>query len=67
MADLRQNDFLPKPFLGLKDSNPRSHFLSYEDYCNIHELNDANKLARFKLTLGGEARQWLEGKNFQNF
>ena len=67
MADLRQNDFLPKPFFGLKDSNPRSHFLSYEDYCNIHELNDADKLARFKLTLGGEARQWLEGKQFQNF
>ena len=67
MADLRQNDFLPKPFTGGKDSNPRSHFLSYEDYCNIHELGDAAKMARFKLTLRGEARQWLEGKQFQNF
>ena len=65
MAQLRQNDFLPTSFNGTQ--NARSHFLSYEDYCTIHDLQEPDRIARFKLTLSGEARQWIEGKQFATF
>ena len=64
---LRVSDFLPGKFSGNKDQDPKSHFLSFHDYLQIHDIanDDMDQiLARFKNTLAGQARIWIEGKVF---
>lgn len=63
---LRASDFLPPKFLGNQGQNPMAHWLSFSDYCTMHQLPDAQKIERFKITLGGEARTWIDGKQFAN-
>ena len=64
---LRLSDFLPSKFNGDKNQNPRSHFLSYNDYLQIHNIRDGDmQIARFKHTLSGPARVWFENKDFDD-
>ena len=68
MADrLRISDFLPQKFHGKDGDDPRSHVLQFNDYAVLHELNDADKMVRFRCTLAGQARNWIENKNFGTF
>lgn len=67
MANLRINDFLPSKFSGKQGQDPKAHFLSFEDYLTVHDINEiAPIVARFKHTLEGTARLWVEGKQFAN-
>ncbi len=66
---LRINDFLPSKFCGMQGQDPKSHFLSFHDYANVHGLDPDNLdqlIIRFKHTLEGPTRLWVEGKNFEN-
>ena len=72
---LRQTDFLPNRFSG--DSIDRdlctAHMLSFQDYLDAHayETDDTSSfptiLKIFKRSLQGQARLWIEGKNFTTF
>ena len=58
---------MPSKFNGDKNQNPRSHFLSYNDYLQIHNIRDVDiQIARFKHTLSGPARVWFENKDFDD-
>ena len=63
-ANLRVSDFLPSKFDGNKLDETQAHLLSFEDYCSIHNVADADKPERFRTTLSGQARLWIE--NFKN-
>jgi hypothetical protein len=63
---LRDYDFLPTKFSGNASQDPLAHWLSYEDYCNVHTLGDQDQINKFKLTLSDEARLWIDGKQFVN-
>ena len=65
MANLRFSDGMPNRFYGKKDEDPQAHWHQFNDYATLQNLNQAHTLARFKMTLGGEARLWIDGKNFQ--
>lgn len=74
-AALNVTDFLPRRFDGsVVDSNTSTaHFLCFYDYLEAHLLHDPENIdeveavvARFKRTLCGEARLWIEGKRFDN-
>jgi hypothetical protein len=64
---LKVSEFLPRNFNGTNASEARAHFLSFRDYLVIHHVNDANEaITRFRFTVTGKARRWLEGRNFQD-
>ena len=63
-AQLRDFDFLPTKFGGTHTQDPLAHWLSYTDYCDIHTYDDAQRLAKFRLTVVDDARLWIEGKVF---
>ena len=52
---------IPLPqFHGKKGEKPEEHCLKVEDYFkDLKITTDANKVAKFKATLCGKARQWL--------
>ena len=52
---------IPLPqFHGKKSEKPEEHCLKVEDYFkDLKITTDANKVAKFKVTLCGKARQWL--------
>ena len=72
---LRVTDFLPSRFSG-KDLNAdlaQAHLLAFIDYLRLHELEDPQDedallhiVNTFKCTLQGQARIWIEGKNFES-
>ena len=77
MADrpirLRSTDFLPSRFQGdVIDSDlARAHYLAFLDYLNAQGLQEPdnpeeyhNLVEIFKRTLRGQARLWIEGKEF---
>lgn len=74
MAQIQIHHLLPKKYSG-DDSNEtaRSHILQYEDYITFQNLDPAVQadnapiMNRFKLTLKGKARSWVDGKVFANF
>ena len=59
---LRASDFFPAKFSGTQNESPQAHWLAYEDYVALQGLNNQLQLNRFKTTLSGSARQWIEGK-----
>ena len=62
---VRPSDFLPQKFYGRDHDDPRSHVLCYEDYIKAQDLTDEDtKIQRFKSTLAGHARSWIETKSF---
>ena len=61
---LRPMDYFPARFDG--SGNALAHWLSYEDYSEEHALNDAEKLAKFKSLLTGDARIWIRNRVFAN-
>ena len=52
---------IPLPqFHGKKGEKPEEHCLKVEDHFKDQKITiDANKVAKFKATLCGKARQWL--------
>ena len=66
MADVRAADFFPTRFSGEDIGNPYAHWLAYNDYAVLQDFDDNQKLNRFKTSLTGRARLWIEGKDFQN-
>ena len=69
-APKKLRDYLPSPFLGqeLSKENCESHILKFQDYIAYQELEDYDEIERrFKLTLEGKARLWIENEQFQNF
>ena len=51
----------PPQFHGKKGEKPEQHCLKVEDYFNDLKITEnADKKAKFKATLCGKARQWLE-------
>ena len=74
MAQIGIHHLLPKKFSGDDTTETaRSHILQYEDYCTFQNLDaaaaadNAQVIGRFKLTLKGKARAWVDGKVFANF
>ena len=74
--NLRTTDFLPSRFKGetINSDLARAHFLAFQDYLEAHNIaqpEDNAALLRitnsFKRTLEGQARLWIEGKQFQSF
>ena len=74
--NLRTTDFLPSRFKGetINSDLARAHFLAFQDYLDAHNIaqpEDNAALLRitntFKRTLEGQARLWIEGKQFQSF
>ncbi len=66
MQNARPDAFLPQRYNGSDPALAAPHWYSFIDYCEMHQLNDQQKLARFKVTLQGRARNWLQGKVFPN-
>ncbi len=63
-APLRIADFFPSKFSGKEGESAYAHWLSYIDYGDIHQHQNNDKLDRFKHTLIGPARLWIENKTF---
>ncbi len=69
---LRPTDFLPPPFSGESVSHEKaiSHWYLFDDYLQMHGLQApepeqmADVTIRFRLSLTGEARLWVQGKVF---
>ena len=62
---VRPSDFLPQKFYGREHDDPRSHVLCFDDYIKAQDLTDENTIVqRFKSTLAGHARSWIETKTF---
>ena len=62
---VRPNDFLPQRYHGRDNEDPRAHVLSFGDYIQAQSLDQAETIIqRFKATLSGHARSWIETKNF---
>lgn len=62
---LRVNDFMPQRFDGQTLSDAPAHILSFEDYCQLQNIKeDVPRVQRFRVTLSGQARLWVEGKEF---
>ena len=75
MAELRPTDFLPDPkFSGENVSHEKaiSHWYLFSDYLQMHDLQDPDEnqmpdvIIRFRLSLTGEARLWIQGKEFNS-
>jgi len=67
---LRFKEFFASKFNGTRVSSPYAHIFCFTDYCGMHgaELtSDELKIERFKFTLEGKARLWVEGKQFTSF
>lgn len=64
---LRASDYLPARYNGENIDEAPAHILSFTDYAELHTLNDAQKIQKFKITLSGAARLWYEGKAFADF
>ncbi|PIK40874.1 hypothetical protein BSL78_22273 [Apostichopus japonicus] len=73
----RPTDFLPSRFQGdvIDADLAEAHYLGFEDYLEVHKLpsqttpeavaEEFNEICRiFKRTLKGQARLWIENKNF---
>ncbi len=67
MAQLRPFDGLPLPYGGGADEDAYSHILKFDDFIEIHALDDANSRAKFKYSLKGDARSWVEGKVYADY
>lgn len=65
-APLRRSDFFPSKFSGSQNQNPYAHWLAFDDYADLHQLNNNQRLDEFKRTLEGQARLWIENKQFAN-
>ena len=70
---LRVTDFLPARFQGdtIDADLARAHFLAFTDYLEAHELNGPDEPGEiqdltqiFIRTLKGQARLWIEGRQF---
>ena len=66
VANLRLGDFFPRKFDGGGGDSPLAHWLQYEDYCGVHDVEADVRLTRFRMTLSGQARLWMEGKQFED-
>ena len=79
MADppnrLRVTDFLPSRFQGetIDSDLARAHYLAFTDYINAQGLQEPENpeeiqelIEHFKRTLRGQARLWIEGKEFHD-
>ena len=64
--NLRYSDGLPPKFHGQSCDNAQAHWHAFQDYVALHKLNQQAQLQRFKLTLGSDARLWIDNKNYQN-
>lgn len=70
---LRPTDFLPSRFQGdtIDADLARAHFLAFTDYLEAQNINGnqnfPNTVRAFARTLKGQARLWIEGKEFANF
>lgn len=72
---LRATDFLPTRFQGdvIDADLARAHFLAFRDYLEAHDLHQPddqeqvqNLVRIFTRTLKGQARLWIEGKQFED-
>lgn len=70
-----QNGGIPRPrlgdifkykFAGNPNENPNAHWLEWEDYCELYNLDQREQVLRFKYTLTGNAREWISVKVFRN-
>ena len=58
---LRLSDGFPRKFDGVKQDQCKAHAESMEDYFLLHGIRDNHtKIQRFKLSLEGRARIWLD-------
>ncbi len=61
-TNLRRDFMYPIPqFSGKKGEKPEDHCLKVEDWFEHFAIADAQKVARFRETLTGKARQWYNG------
>lgn len=64
----RISECIPRRFSGIKGQDPRAHIFSFEDYCRLQHLTDeSDKIERFKVTLGDQARLWIESVKAKTF
>ena len=69
-APKKLSDCLPSPFSGSEINKDlcESHILKFKDYVEYQNLKDFGEIySRFKLTLEGRARLWIEDERFENF
>ena len=68
LLPIRPSDFLPSRFFGDKTQNARAHFMQYEDYLNLQNIQDPIlRVQRFVATLAGPARIWFQDQHFDQF
>ncbi|KAJ8018578.1 hypothetical protein HOLleu_43348 [Holothuria leucospilota] len=74
--NLRTTDFLPSGFKGetINSDLARAHFLAFQEHLDAHNTDQPEDNAAllcstntFKSTLEGQARLWIDGKQFQSF
>ena len=55
-------DCMPSKFFGTPPNNdPVAHVASFKDYCYFQNVQDeADKMERFKISLGGSPRLWID-------
>ncbi len=71
---IRDSEFFPPKFAGNTGDCPNAHWCNFEDYCFYQNLQLNNLQAgqlnnlvnRFKTSLSGQARLWIEGNVFAN-
>ena len=74
-STLRQTDFLPNRFSGdvVDRDLCTAHILTFQDYLDAHGYDTTNSESFpdiskiFKRSLQGQARLWIEGKQFKSF
>ena len=66
--NLKVTDLLPETWGGIKDGEPDSHCLRFENYATVQGYdNDRNKIAWFQATLKGDALTWYSAANFETW
>ena len=62
--DLKITDLMPDSWGGIKDGDPESHCVRFENYAAIQGYeDDQTKTAWFQATLKGEALNWITAEN----
>ncbi len=63
---IRASEFFSSKFAGNTGDCPNAHWCNFKDYCFHQNLQLNNLVNRFKTSLSGQARLWIEGKVFAN-
>jgi hypothetical protein len=60
VINLKLTDLLPAQWGSVKDGDPESHCMRFENFCNIHQYDmDDTKIAWFQATLKNDALNWF--------